>query len=298
MTAIPTQTSKSAPSHSRRESTAVRGRLSLPVKVLLYTLLIITAVIVVAPFVIMIFTSFKPEREVITYPPRLLPQLWTLDNYRLIWSRLPFANLIKNSIIYSLTITVISLFFDSMCAYALARLHFRGRNTVFLLILATMMVPAQVTLVPLFFTLFDLGWINTYRGLIIPHLTSAFGIFLLRQFFISIPTDLEDAARIDGASEFRIYWQIVLPLSGAALATLFIFHFMYNWNDFLWPLIMTTTANMRTLPTGLALFMGEHNIEYGLLMAGATIAALPLLVAFLFAQRYFVAGIALTGSKE
>lgn len=267
-------------------------------QVLLYLLLIVTGLVMVLPFVIMVLTSFKLHTDVISFPPRFLPTEWTLSNYELIWTRLPFASLIRNSIVYSLGITVISLFFDSMCAYALARLQFRGSNFVFLAILATMMVPGQVTLVPLFFNLFELGWINTFQGLMVPHLTSAFGIFLLRQFFISIPRDLEDAARIDGASEWRIYWQIVLPLSGPALATLFVFHFMYNWNDFLWPLIVTTTADMRTLPTGLALFMGDHNVEYGLLLAGATIAAAPLIIAFLFAQRYFVAGIALSGTKE
>jgi multiple sugar transport system permease protein len=266
--------------------------------VLLYLLLIVTGLLMIMPFIIMLLTSFKPATDIITFPPRFLPSDWTLDNYKLIWSRLPFGFLIRNSIIYSVGITVVSLFFDSMCAYALARLHFKGRNAVFLAILATMMVPGQVTLVPLFFNLYSLGWINTFQGLMVPHLTSAFGIFLLRQFFISIPQDLADAARIDGAGEFRIYWQIILPLSGPALATLFIFHFMYNWNDFLWPLIVTTTGDMRTLPTGLALFMGEHNVEYGLLLAGATIAALPLIVTFLFAQRYFVAGIALSGVKE
>ncbi len=261
-------------------------------------LLIVTALAVAMPFVIMLFTSFKIRSEVFTFPPLLIPQTWTTDNYVLLWSRLPFAKLVRNSLIYSFSITLASLLFDSMCAYALARLNFRGRNVMFIAILATMMVPAQVTLVPLFFNLFEIGWINTFQGLIVPRMTSAFGIFLLRQFFVSIPIDLEDAARIDGAGEFRIYWQIVLPLSGPAIATVFIFHFMYNWNDFLWPLIITMTQEMRTLPTGLALFMGDHNIEYGLLMAGATLAALPLIVAFLFAQRYFVAGIALTGTKE
>ena len=275
-----------------------RGRIPPLQQILLYILLGLTAFAVAMPFVIMVLTSFKLPNDIITYPPRLLPTEWTLSNYQLIWTRLPFAKLILNSLVYSFSITLISLVFDSMCAYALARLHFRGREAVFIAILATMMVPAQVTLVPLFFNLFSLHWINTYQGLIVPHLTSAFGIFLLRQFFITIPHDFEDAARMDGAGEFRIYWQIILPLSGPALATLFVFHFMYNWNDFLWPLIVTTTADMRTLPTGLALFMGEHNIEYGLLLAGATIAALPLIIAFLFAQRYFVAGIALTGIKE
>jgi multiple sugar transport system permease protein len=264
----------------------------------LYLLLIVTAVLVVYPFLAMVLTSFKPQREVITFPPHLLPNNWTVDNYRLIWTRIPFGLLLRNSVIYSTTITVISLFFDSMCAYALARLTFRGRELIFLAVLATMMVPGQVTLIPLFLNLYSIGWINTFPGLIVPRLTSAFGIFLLRQFFLSIPRELEDAARIDGASEFRIYGQIVLPLSGAALATLFVFHFMYNWNDFLWPLIVTTSDEMRTLPTGLALFMGEHNVEYGLLLAGATIAAAPLVIAFLFAQKYFVRGIALTGLKQ
>jgi len=264
----------------------------------LYLLLIVTAVVVVYPFLAMVLTSFKPQREVVTFPPHLLPSTWTLDNYRLIWTRIPFGLLLRNSVIYSTTITVVSLFFDSMCAYALARLTFRGRELIFLAVLATMMVPGQVTLIPLFLNLYSIGWINTFPGLIVPRLTSAFGIFLLRQFFLSIPRELEDAARIDGASEFRIYGQIVLPLSGAALATLFVFHFMYNWNDFLWPLIVTTSDEMRTLPTGLALFMGEHNVEYGLLLAGATIAAAPLIIAFLFAQKYFVRGIALTGLKQ
>lgn len=277
---------------------AANRRPEIVTQVLLYLLLIVTGLVMVLPFIIMLLTSFKPNVDIITYPPRFLPGEWTISNYQLIWTRLPFGNLIRNSVVYSLGITVISLFFDSMAAYALARLQFRGRNIVFLAILATMMVPAQVTLVPLFFNLFSIGWINTFQGLIVPRLTSAFGIFLLRQFFISIPRDLEDAARIDGAGEWRIYWQIVLPLSGPAIATLFVFHFMYNWNDFLWPLIVTTTADMRTLPTGLALFMGDHNVEYGLLLAGATIAAAPLIIAFLFAQRYFVAGIALSGTKE
>ncbi|MFN8450515.1 MAG: carbohydrate ABC transporter permease [Anaerolineae bacterium] len=256
------------------------------------------AVVTLLPFLIMLLTAFKPQREIITFPPHLFPLNWSLENYQKIWLELPFGVLIRNSMIYSTTITLVSLFIDSMCAYALSRLTFRGREFIFLAVLMTMMVPGQVTLIPLFLNLFNLGWINTFQGLIVPHLSSAFGIFLLRQFFLSIPKELEDSARIDGAGEFRIYWQIVLPLSGPALATLFVFHFMYNWNDFLWPLIVTTNSQMRTLPTGLALFMGDHNVEYGVLLAGATIAAAPLIIAFLFAQKYFVAGIVLTGLKE
>ncbi len=267
-------------------------------KGVLYILLLLTALVVVYPFLMMFCTSFKPDAEVIAFPPRLLPQAPTFANYQHIWTRIPFGLFFRNSLIYSLTVTLVSLFFDSMCAYALARLNFRGREIIFFIILATLMIPTQVTMIPLFINLSNMGWINTFPGLIVPHITSAFGIFLLRQFFLSIPKELEDAARIDGASELRIYWQIILPLSRTAIATLFVFHFMYNWNDFLWPLVVTTSETMRTLPAGLALFMGDHNVEYGLLMAGSVISAAPLLLAFLFAQKYFIRGIAFTGLKE
>jgi multiple sugar transport system permease protein len=264
----------------------------------IYTILIIASLAVTFPFVTMLLTSVTPQSDVITFPPRVIPQTLTGANYMEIWTQIPFALYLRNSVIYATTVTSISLIFDSMCAYALARLSFKGRDLLFLAILATMMIPQQVTMIPLFLNLSSLKWINTYQGLIIPHLTSPFGIFLLRQFFLSIPRDIEDAGRIDGAGEFRIYWQIVLPLTKPALASLFVFHFTYNWNDFLWPLIITTSPSMRTLPTGLALFMGEHNVQYGLLMAGATISAAPLVIAFVFAQRYFVQGIALSGLKE
>ncbi len=283
---------------SRVHTPARVRRSALLSQLALYALLVPAAFLVVFPFVVMLATAFKPQSEVVTFPPTLLPREWTLANFQLIWTRIPFAYLLRNSIVYSVVVTVVSLFFDAMCAYALARLHFRGRDAIFLVILATMMVPVQVTMIPLFTNLFEIGWVNTLQGLIVPHLSSAFGIFLLRQFFLTIPSDLEDAARMDGAGEFRIFWQIVLPLSGPAIATVFVFHFVYNWNDFLWPLIVTTSQEMRTLPTGLALFMGEHNVEYGLLLAGATIAAAPLVIAFLLAQKYFVRGIALTGLKE
>jgi multiple sugar transport system permease protein len=159
------------------------------------------------------------------------------------------------------------------------------------------MIPFQITLIPLFLTVFHLGWLDTYQGLIVPRATNAFGIFLLRQFFVTLPRELDDAARVDGAGEFRIYWQIILPLSLPALATLAVFHFMYNWNDFLWPLVITSSPEMRTLPAGLTLFMGQHVIEHSILMAGAAISLLPLAIAFVFLQRYFVRGVAMTGLK-
>ena len=186
---------------------------------------------------------------------------------------------------------------STLAGYALARLEFPGRDVLFIAILATMMLPFQVTLIPVFELLTRLDWINTYQGLITPRATNAFGIFFLRQFFLSIPKDLEDAARVDGTSEFKIYWKIILPLSVPALLTLGLFHFMYNWNDLLWPLIITTEGSMQTLPAGLALFMGQHVTEYGLLMAGSVLALLPMVIAFLAIQRKFVEGIATTGLK-
>ena len=295
---LPNTAAHAAVRPDRRAETSGRSHWPAVGRALAYVVLIVATIATTFPFVMMLFTSVTPQSQVVSFPPRVVPAVMTLENYRDIWTQIPFALYFRNSVIYATTVTMVSLLFDSMCAYALARLSFRGREVLFIIILASMMVPAQVTMIPLFLNLTALRWVNTYQGLIIPHLTSAFGIFLLRQFFLSIPRELEDAGRIDGANEFRIYWQIILPLTKPALATLFVFHFTYNWNDFLWPLIMTTSPSMRTLPTGLALFMGEHNVQYGLLMAGAAISAAPLVLAFIFAQRYFVRGIVLSGLKE
>ena len=213
----------------------------------------------------------------LSVPDELLPREPTLAAYGDVWDRIPFARFFLNSVVFAGGVTAISLLFNSLAAYALARLQFRGRKLFFWLVLIVLMVPFQITLIPLFLTVFQFGWLDSFAGLIIPRATNAFGIFMLRQFFLTLPRDFDDAARVDGASEFRIYWQIVLPLSLPALATLALFHFMYNWNDFLWPLVITSSPEMRTLPAGLTLFMGCHVLEHALLMAGATIrlASLP-----------------------
>jgi multiple sugar transport system permease protein len=265
---------------------------------ILILVLTVAALVVVFPFVWMIFTSLKFEKDVFSYPPGLLPSEWTLQNYTDIWNRLPMALFFRNSLIFAGGVTLVSLFLDSLAAYAFSRLDFPGRDTVFVFVLVALMLPFQVTFIPLYVTVQSLGMLNSYAGLIIPRATNAFGIFMLSQFFKGIPRELDDAARIDGAGEFYIYSRIILPLSGPALATLTIFHFMYNWNDFLWPILITKTTDMRTLPAGLALFMGEHVTEYALLMAGTTLALLPLFVAFLFAQKYFVRSIVMSGLKE
>jgi multiple sugar transport system permease protein len=264
---------------------------------LVYVSLAIGAVGILLPFIWMVATSLKTEGQIFSNPAQLLPSQPTVQAYIDVWRRIPFGRFFINSVIFAGSVTIVSLFLDSMAAYAFARLRFKGRDILFWVVLATLMVPFQITLIPLFLTVFHLGWLDTYQGLIVPRATNAFGIFLLRQFFLTLPPELDDAARIDGAGEFRIYWQIILPLSLPALATLAVFHFMYNWNDFLWPLIITSSPEMRTLPAGLTLFMGNYVIEHAILMAGATISLLPLAIAFVFLQRYFVRGVAMTGLK-
>jgi multiple sugar transport system permease protein len=255
------------------------------------------AIATLLPFVWMVASSLKSEKQIFADPLKLLPSAPTLAAYTGIWQELPFGRLFLNSVVFAGGVTVVSVLFDSLAAYALARLRFRGREVAFWLVLATLMVPYQVTLIPLFVNVFELGWLDTYQGLIVPRATSAFGIFLLRQFFITIPDALSDAARIDGASELRIWWQIIMPLAKPALATLAIFHFMNNWNDFLWPLVMTSSTDMRTLPAGLTLFMGQSVSDHAIVLAGAVITLAPLAIAFLLAQRYFVRGISTTGLK-
>jgi multiple sugar transport system permease protein len=278
--------------HDRGLSALLRWRTAL-----LTLSVLLLSVAMLLPLVWMVLTSLKPEAEIVQFPPRLLPHSLTFQHYADVWDRIPFARLYLNTIVFAGGVTVLSLLFDSMTAYALARLNFRGRHVVFVLILVMLMLPFQVTLVPLYDLLANLGWTDTLHGLIVPRATNAFGIFFLRQFFLSLPKDLEEAARVDGAGEFRIYRQIVLPLAGPALLTLALFHFMYNWNDLLWPLLINQDADRQTLPSGLAQFMGQHVVEYGLLMAASVLALLPVIVFFLLIQRRFVEGVATTGIK-
>lgn len=283
-------------SSCRETAARLRYRLQ-PAMLLVWLTVLLGALGVLLPFAWMLAASFKTEGAIFANPSQLIPLHPAFQAYLDVWRRIPFGRFFVNSVVFAGSVTLISLFLDSMAAYAFARLRFKGRDVLFWVVLATLMVPFQITLIPLFFTVFHLGWLDTYQGLIVPRATNAFGIFLLRQFFVTLPTELDDAARMDGAGEFRIYWQIILPLSMPALATLAVFHFMYNWNDFLWPLVITSSPEMRTLPAGLTLFMGQHVIENPILMAGATISLLPLAVAFLFLQRYFVRGVAMTGLR-
>jgi multiple sugar transport system permease protein len=265
--------------------------------VLVYLILIIIAVTMIMPFIWMISTSLMGEFEVYQFPPKFLPSIIKWTNFKEAMTMQPFGRFFINTMIVSLASVLGQLIFCSMAAYAFARLHFRWRNKVFGLYIATMMIPAIVTIIPAFLIITVFGWMNTYWALFAPTLSSIWGIFLLKQFFQTIPKDLEDAARIDGASEFTIFWRIVLPLSKPALATLAIFAFMGSWKDFLWPLIVTNRTDMRTVEVGIAGFSSMYSTDWPHQMAAAVVVMLPIVLVFIFAQKYFVRGITLTGIK-
>jgi multiple sugar transport system permease protein len=276
---------------------ANRRRIRASTVVLTVALLIATAAVLL-PFAIIVFTAFKPVAEVNAFPPTLVPTEWTLANLERILTELPFLRLTLNSFLFAGGVTAFALVFDSLAAYALARIDFTGQRVLLIAIIASLMIPFQATLIPVYQLVSDLGWVNTFAGLIAPRAADAFGIFFLRQFFLALPRDLDSAARIDGASEFRVFWSVVLPNAVPALLTLAIFIFVNNWNDLLWPLIFTTEREMGTITSGLTLLTGPGGIiPYGVMMAGSLIAVLPLVVAFLFVQRRFIESIATTGLK-
>ncbi len=263
-----------------------------------YTVLILGFIAVVTPFVWMLLGSFKTQGELLKVPPTWWPQSPTLDNYRRLLQKASFLRYFGNSAFVAVTVTVANVTFCSMVGYALAKLNFGGKKLVFSLVMGTLMVPGMVTFVPLFVLVANLGLVDSYPGLILPFLVTPFGVFLMRQFIIGLPDDLLDAGRIDGASELRIFRQIIMPLCGPALATLGILTFLGSWNSFLWPLVVAQTQEHYTLPVALALFATGQNVtDYGLLLAGATVVVVPILIVFLVFQRRFIEGIASTGIK-
>jgi len=286
-------------------------RLTLAKQTLLHLLLLTGAATTILPFLWMVSTSLKPESEIFRFPPIWTPRAWKWENYSAAMQAAPFGRYFINTVIFAVTITASNLLLCSMAAYTFARLRFRGRNLLFLLTLGTMMVPGQVTMVPVFIMLkrWPLaggndwlgigghGLLNSYVGLILPGAVGAFGIFLLRQFFMTLPRELEDAARIDGCSELGIYWRIILPLSAPALTTLGIFTFTAAWNEFLWPLLVMSKDSMKTLQVGLQVFQTQYTTRWDLLMAGTVVVTIPVLLIFLAGQRYFTRGIALSGMK-
>ncbi|WP_083207825.1 carbohydrate ABC transporter permease [Fictibacillus arsenicus] len=266
-------------------------------KIVFYTTISLGALIMIIPFLWMLSTSIKDQGETMTLPPQFIPETITFINYAQVAESFPILKFLFNSFFVAVTSTLGQLLLCSMAAYAFSRLHFKGRDTLFFIYLATLMVPMQVTMTPQFILMKYLGWLDTYQGLILPGLFNAFGTFLLRQFFLGIPKSLEEAAFIDGASHFRVFFQIILPLSKPALATLAIFSFMQSWNNFLWPLIIVSNQDLMTLPLGLSILQGRWATDWNLLMAGVVISVIPILAVYLFAQKYFIKGITLSGIK-
>ena len=264
-----------------------------------YIIVVSGAVLMIFPFLWMASTAIKSESQIFAWPPQWIPIPAHLENFVKMWGVAAFANYFLNSWIVAGIGTIVVLFFCSLAGFAFAKYEFPARNIIFMILLTTLMIPAQVTLIPVFLIVKTLGWLNSYPGLIVPGLGNVFALFLMRQFMQTIPNDLVDAARIDGCSEFRIYRQIILPLAKPIIATLGIFVFMLYWNNLFWPLIIISQDKMKTLQLGLSLLKtGYGTTRWNILMAGATLGSVPMIMVFLFLQRYFIQGITLTGLKE
>ncbi|TWD74742.1 carbohydrate ABC transporter membrane protein 2 (CUT1 family) [Kribbella amoyensis] len=264
----------------------------------IYLIGVLGLIAVAAPFVWMLLGSFKTQGELLRVPPTWWPQEPTTRNYGDLFGKANFPHYFLNSTLVALVVTAGNLIFCSMIGYALAKLRFKGRNALFVLVMATLMIPGMVTFVPLFVMVTNAGLANSYPGLILPFLVSPFGVFLMRQFFSGLPDDLIDAGRVDGTSELGIFARIMLPLTRPALATLGILTFLGSWNNFLWPLVIAQTEDKYTLPVALALYStGQNAQNFGLLMAGAVVVVVPVLVMFLAFQRHVTKGIAITGLK-
>ena len=270
-------------------------------RVLIYALLVAGAVVMLIPFYWMVISSLMTETEVLSYPPVWIPKVLRFRNYLEMWRALPFTTFFRNTIVLTVGRLLPLLFSCSVVAFAFARLRARGRNVLFVIMLSTMMLPFQVTIIPLYIAFAKIHWVNTFKPLIVPSFFGIpFYIFMLRQFFLGIPLELDESARIDGASTFTIFWRIILPLSKPALAAMSIFVFMWSWNDFFLPLIYLQKTNMYPLALGLQLFRsyGEYFTRWEYIMAGSVAMAIPPLLVFFFSQRYFVQGVTLTGLKS
>ena len=264
----------------------------------LYAALTVGVIFTLLPLLWMVSASLMPAGEATALPPRFVPSAVTIEHYRALFTRLNLARALANSTLLATAVTLISLLLNSLAGYAFAKLRFAGRDRLFRLLLGALVIPGQVATLPPFHMLRELGLINTYWGVIIPGMASIFGIFLVRQYALSIPASLLDAARIDGAGELRIYWSVVVPFCKPVLVTLAIFTFMGTWNDFLWPLIVLTDDDLQTLPVALANLLGEHVQDSELMMAGAVLTVLPIMVMFLSLQRYYIEGIVSGSVKE
>ncbi|GMB10128.1 carbohydrate ABC transporter membrane protein 2 (CUT1 family) [Thermolongibacillus altinsuensis] len=267
-------------------------------KALLYTILVLYAIITLIPFLWALSSSFKTLEEIVSGSINFIPKNFTLDNYKQIFvEQALFPRWLLNSVFIAVTVTALNLIFNSMAGYALARLRFPGKNTLFMIILAVLMIPAQVTMIPNYLILKQLGWLNTYQGMIVPAMINATFIFMMRQFFINFPKELEEAAALDGLSRIGTFFRIVLPLARPALAAQAIFVFMGSWNDFMRPLIILSDPQLFTLPLGLNSFKGQYISYWNYIMAASMVFTLPVLVIYAFFNRYFIKGISFTGGK-
>jgi len=265
----------------------------------MHAFLLFVGLLVCAPVIIAILTSFKVPSDVFNFPPQLIPETWTLQNYATAWNSTPLGRMLFNSFVQTGIITLFSVAFSIPAAYAFAMMRFPGRDFLFYLVVGSLMIPFELVFIPNFLLVSGWGWTNTFQGLTVPFLASAFGIFLLRQFFMALPQDLHDAAKVDGASNLRFMWQILIPLSRGAIGAFAIFAFLSAWNQFLWPLIITDSETMRTTQIGIRFFLfdQERGSDWGAIMAAAVIVMIPTLVAFLVAQKQLVRGIAMSGLK-
>ena len=273
----------------------VSRRLFRPGRLFIYLALAVGSIVMAFPFVWMLLSSFKSLREIFRF--NFWPQVWTLANYQEVILNTQFPRWFMNSMVVAGISTVSVLFFCSLVGYTLTKLRFPGKEFIFLLILSTLMIPTEMLVIPWYVMATEYGWVNTFWGIAFPGLIPAFGVFLMRQFFQSLPRDLFDAGRVDGVSEFGLYWRVGLPLVGPGLAALGIFNFVGNWNAFLWPLIVAKSPSMRTIPVGVALFSGEAGTAWNLIMASAALAVIPVLIVFFIFQRQIIEGVVLTGVK-
>jgi multiple sugar transport system permease protein len=265
------------------------GRRVIPT-ILIHIALIAGALFAAAPLLWMLSASLMPQGEATAFPPRLIPSRITFSHYGDLFTRLSLGRAFLNSLFVAVAATLLSLLFNSMAGYAFAKLKFGGRDRIFAVLIASLAIPAQVAMLPLFLMLKSLGLVNTYAGVLVPYIATIYGLFLVRQFMVSIPDDLLAAARVDGASELRIYWSIVLPVARPVLATLAIFTFMSAWNDFMWPLIILSDDDKYTMPVAVASLLGEHALDMELMMASAVLTVVPILLLFFVLQKQYIAG--------
>ena len=271
------------------------GTVARPSRVIAFTALLLGGVVMIMPIVYMLLTSLKDNSEI--YELHFLPRAPTLDNYASILGRSPFGRWFLVSFTVATATTLSVLFFDSLIGYTLAKFRFRGRGIVFVAILSTLMIPTEMLIIPWYVMAKSMGWLDSIWGIMFPGMMTGFGVFLMRQFFLGVPDELIDAARVDGLGEFKIFWQVALPLVTPALSALAIFAFLGNWTAFLWPLIVTTSPNLYTVPVGLASLSGEFQTDWEMIMTGSSIATIPTFIVFIILQRNIIDGIMLTGLK-